>query len=370
MILDPSQTLPARENGRLLYLTTIDGENRKLLPENVIHIKGLGFDGLGGWSVVSILRDTFGHDLALLRYGNHFFKHGSAINLVIELPGFFRDEEAIKRFRDSWGSIHTGLSNAHKVAILENGAKASRLASTNEEAQYLQSREFDLKALANVFGLPASYLQADYNTSYASLEAERRQLLDLTLAPWLTGWEMELENKLLTEVQKKRDSHFIEFERLAFERGDKRTEIETLMAQVGSPILTINEARQLLNLPNIEGGDELKTSTPPKEEEPQPEETEEPQEEEDKAKDLTRSIIKRLVKRLSKDDKAGSEEFAERHRNIVIESLETFPNAEQFADDWLEGLNEELRAVLPEQREEVFRRIDTDSLTEELWNIK
>lgn len=373
VILNPLETVPAKEDGRLLYVTKVGDGDRKLLPENVLHIKGLGFDGLGGWSVVSILKDTFGHDLALLKYGNKFFKHGSAINCVVELQGSFKDAEAIKRFRESWGHIHVGLDNAHKVAILENGAKVSRLASTNEEAQYLQSREFDLKVLANVFGLPASYLQADYNTSYASLEAERRQLLDLTLAPWLTGWEQELQSKLLTEVQKQRDSHFIEFQRMAFERADKKTEIDTLMQQVGRPILTVNEARQMLNLPNIEGGDELQTMrqepTPQGQEES--EETEESKGEDERGKELTKGILRRIRKRLSKDaDKAGTPSFIDRHRDVILDNLSTFSNAEEVVDNWLDRLNEELAEVLPEQRQAIIEETDIDTLTEALWNAE
>jgi len=154
---------------------------------------------------------------------------------------------------------------------------------------------------------------------------------------------------------------------MAFEKADKKTEIETLMAQVGSPILTINEARQILNMPNIEGGDELKKLAPPPEEKPD-EEPEEDPEDEDKGKELTRSILKRLVKRLSKDDRAGRPDFIERHRSTIFESLGAFKNAQHFTDTWLETLNDELREVLPEQRKDVFQRIDIDKLVGQLWN--
>jgi len=358
MILDSQETYPARENGRLIYVSHIDGEDRKLLPENVIHIKGLGASGDAGYSVVNVLKNALGYDLSLLKFGNKFFSHGSAINVVVQHPGHFRDEEAIKRFRQSWGTMHQGLENSHKVAILENGATINKLGLTCDESQFSQSMEMSVKQLANIFGIPASYLGADINTSYKSLEAENKQFLNHSLGGILCNWEQELQAKLLTEVQKKRDSHYIEFERLALERADKKTEIDVITQQYTTGLLSLNECRALLNMPSVDGGDEIGPQKPPK----PPEEEQEKDEAEDsvRAAALTESILDRLVKRLAKDGKPG---LMSRHHKVITEALEpAYPNADKFAEWLLTRLDTELEAVLPEQRKTVFNAIDIKEL--------
>lgn len=365
-LLDPTQTTWAKENGKLIYVTRVDDEDIKLLPENVLHIKGLGYDGFGGYPVIEILKETFGGDLAVQKFGNTFFKHGSAINVIIELPGYFKDKEAISRFRDTWGDMHTGLNNAHKVAILENGAKASRLAYTNEEAQYLQSKEFNLKALANVFGLPASYLNASYNTSYGSLEAENKQFLNHSLGGWLAGWEQELESKLLTYDQLRNDTHFIEFERKALEQADLTTEITALVTQVNNGLLTLNEARDILNKPRVEGGDEVRIPqkapaiAPEQAQEQQEDKT--PEESEDVARALANVAFERFIERLKKDSKPFE---IERHLPVLVRDLAPLKINDKL-EQWLVKVTEELEAVLPEQRAQI---LDNQKLGS-IWKTK
>lgn len=375
LILDPQQTYPVRENGNLLYVTRIGAEDRKLLPENVIHFKGLGYDGLAGYPVIDILKDTFGHGLSLLKYGNVYFKNNASPNVVIELPSFFKDEEAIERFRKSWGNIHTGLDNAHKVAILENGAKLSKFTINNEEAQWLASREFDLKALANVFGLPPHKLGANISTSYGSLEQENRSFLNDSLGGWLAMIEQELESKLLTEQEKRSDSHFVEFLRAAIERADLLTETNALVLQVNNGLLSLDEARQILNRPLLPDGlgeahriplnlGELgKEPEQPLQQQPQ----QEPPQSQERLSSLTESVLERLAIRVAKDVASkGTKGLVERHRSVIEESLGAFPNASIFADEWLAELSTELEAVLPEQAQEVFSRVNVKELAKRL----
>lgn len=379
LILDPQQTTPARENGNLLYITRIGAEDRKLLPENVIHFKGLGYDGLSGYPVIDILKDTFGHGLSLLKYGNVYFKNNASPNVVIELPSFFKDEEAIERFRKSWGNIHTGLDNAHKVAILENGAKVSKFTINNEEAQYLSSREFDLKALANVFGLPPHKLGANISTSYGSLEQENRSFLNDSLGGWLAMIEQELESKLLTEQEKRSDSHFVEFLRAAIERADLATETSALVMQVNNGLLSLDEARQILNRPLLPDGLGQAHRIPlnlgelgkePQQEAQQPAQQQpqqEPPQSQERLSSLTESVLERLVGRMAKDVASkGARGLAERHRGVIVESLAAFPNASTFSDEWLAELATELDSVLPEQAPAVFERVNVKELVKRL----
>lgn len=214
ILLDPSCVIPIRENGRLVYIITLsNGEIRRIEPINMLHIKGLGYDGITGYSIIEMLKDSLGLNLAYQINQSVFFRNGMKPGWIIEVPWKFKDEDAVNTFRKKLGKVHGGLEKAHIPAVLENGAKATVLNISQEDAQFLQSREFDLRMLANVLFLPSSKLNDVAKVAYNSLEQENQSLLDEAFEPWFVLWEEELEYKLLTEQQKQFDTHEIKFER-------------------------------------------------------------------------------------------------------------------------------------------------------------
>jgi HK97 family phage portal protein len=225
--LDPCRTWPVRVGGCLWYVSEagepIPGKRRrrglvKLLGSDVIHIPGLGYDGLCGYSVVRVLRETFGTALAARDYGSRFFANDAQPGLAIEVPAGMKPE-AIDKVRTSWAAIHQGLKKAHATAILREGMKLVPYGRTNaRDAQLLENRAFDAREIANVFGVPAHKLGDPSKTAYNSLESENQSYLDDTLDGWLTVWEQELGVKLLSEFEKLTDSHAIEFNRRALLR--------------------------------------------------------------------------------------------------------------------------------------------------------
>lgn len=214
ILLDPSCVIPIIENGRLVYLITLGiGEVRRIEPINMLHIKGLGYDGIIGYSIIEMLKDSLGLNLAYQINQSVFFRNGMKPGWIIEVPWKFKDEDAVNTFRKKLGKVHGGLEKAHIPAVLENGAKATVLNISQEDAQFLQSREFDLRMLANILFLPSSKLNDVAKVAYNSLEQENQSLLDEAFEPWFVLWEEELEYKLLTEQQKQLDTHEIIFER-------------------------------------------------------------------------------------------------------------------------------------------------------------
>lgn len=214
ILLNPSCVIPIKENGRLVYLISLDtGEVRRVNPMNMLHVKGLGYDGITGYSVIDMLKDSLGLNLAYQINQSVFFRNGMKPGWIIEVPWKFKDEDAVNTFRKKLGKVHGGLEKAHIPAVLENGAKATVLNISQEDAQFLQSREFDLRMLANILFLPSSKLNDVAKVAYNSLEQENQSLLDEAFEPWFVLWEEELEFKLLTEQQKQVDSHEIKFER-------------------------------------------------------------------------------------------------------------------------------------------------------------
>ena len=258
--LDPTATTPVRVNGELHYVTTVafaaqaagpdatSGQQRKLDPRNVIHIAGLGWDGLSGHSWIAMARESVGLGLAMRDHTARFFSNGAEPGVVLEHPGKL-SPEAAKALAQQWNDMHSGLNNAHKTAVLEAGMKANTIAVGAKDAQLIEGRRFNVQEVANWFSVPPHKLGAKIATSYKSLEQENLAYLTDTLDGWLVDWEEEFRDKLLTDKEKADDSHVVEFERKALVRADLMTRAAYLrIALAGRPWLTPNEGRSIENL--------------------------------------------------------------------------------------------------------------------------
>lgn len=258
IVLDPDKTYPRRENRVLWYMTEVNGEWRKLDPTNVLHVRGLGFDGLVGYSVVSVARESLGLGLAAREHGSRFFSSGTSKRVVIEVPQEI-SEDAEKNILRSYNKVATGLENSHKAIILQQGAKANAtIGMSAKDAQLLETRTFELRDVANWFGVPPHKLGDTTRTAFASLEQENQSYLDEALDAWLVIWEMECRDKLLTEQEKRDDSHIVEFNRNALVRADFKTRMEAYFKACGGPFLLVNEVRAKENQNKVDGGDKLR----------------------------------------------------------------------------------------------------------------
>lgn len=218
LILDPTKTCPKFDaEGTLWYETTLRNKKYTLKSDEIFHLRGLGFDGLKGYSVIHFARNSLGLTIAAEKYGSKFFANGSRSSGVLHYPGRLKPE-ASKNLADSFEARHQGLENAHRTIVLEEGAKYVPLTINPNEAQFKELREFQRKEVASWFKVPPSKLGDPDSVSYNSLEQWNQSYLESALDPWLCAFEEEAEDKLLTETQKHRESHFIEFNRAALLR--------------------------------------------------------------------------------------------------------------------------------------------------------
>ena len=186
--LDPEVTYPVRADGVLSYVTTVDVKGVstmvKLDPRDVLHIKGLGFDGLVGYDVLSIAKQAIGTGLAAAKHVAIHFKKGTTASVVLTHPQKLTDETA-KRLRTSWERLHAGLNAETRTAILEEGMKAEPLSIDHKKSQVLELRNFEVRQIANILGLPPHKLGDPARTSFASLEQENAAYLHDALDGWL-----------------------------------------------------------------------------------------------------------------------------------------------------------------------------------------
>ena len=216
--LSPINVTPVRMNKILWYIVNVDGEDRKVRPQNMIHIRGVG-DTLQGYSTIKIGRESLGLGIAARDYGSRFFKNDAHPSFVLEHPNNLTDKAA-EHLTKQWNKIHEGFDNAHKLKVLEEGMKLTTLNMNHDDAQFLQTREFQIIDVANWFGVPSHKIGGKDKTSFSSLEQENQSYLDEGLDPWLVAWEAECWSKLLTKPQRDRDTHVIEFTRGALVRAN------------------------------------------------------------------------------------------------------------------------------------------------------
>lgn len=258
VLLDPKVTRLQRGPDRqLAYVTKLPGSHIDIpiAPMNILHIKGLGWNGITGYSITEKLQESLSLGMAAQKYGAVYFGNNTTPKMVIEMKGSAgKTKEERLEWRRRWDDMHKGVENQHRVAILENEAKLQTIAINNEEAQFLQTREFEIRQVANILGVPPHKLGDTTRTSFASLEQENQSYLDESLDPWLRNIEQEASDKLLTEKQKEEDTHFIEFLRQALVRANLKDRYAAYNTALNGGWMNKDEIRDRENMNPIPDG--------------------------------------------------------------------------------------------------------------------
>lgn len=218
---------------------------------DMIHVRGIGTDLLG-YSLADKAKESMSGALAAQKYSATFFANNARADMFFEHPGTLSDT-AKAGIIESWNKKHAGPDNAFRVAVLEEGMKASVVTPHNDEAQLLETRAFDVKMAANWLNVPPHKLGDETKTSYASLEQENQAFLDESVDPWLVAWESEIGNKLLAEIQQQRDTHSVEFLRQALVRANMETRSKFYTALRNAGAIMGDEIRERENLNALPG---------------------------------------------------------------------------------------------------------------------
>ncbi|MCP3669089.1 MAG: phage portal protein, partial [Gammaproteobacteria bacterium] len=305
--LMPNAVEPERKNGELVYTVTLDdGSTQQVEAWRMIHVPGMGFDGVKGYSPIKMASENIGLALAAQEFGGRFFGQGANVNSVIEMPGNLKSPEEIARFKKSFSESYQGLSNAHGTPLLEDGAKLVRVGVPPEEAQFLETRKFQVEDIARIYGVPLHMLSStEKSTSWGTgLEQQNLGFLVHTLRPWLVAWEQELNRKLL--LPSEREKYNIEFKLDALLRGDTKSRYEGYSIGRQWGWLSVNDIRELENMDRIDGGDAYLV---PLNMQPH----DEPAEDNEQVRSLQAAIVSQIVKREYNGlkSKVGSDDLAE-----------------------------------------------------------
>lgn len=200
LISNPDTVEPFKYEGRIYY--KVEGIDRPYTSDEIFHIKGLGFDGLKGKSVISIARQSIGAALAAQEYGGRVFQSGAGKRLALMHEKTLNDTTK-KNLRESWKSTYGGINNSQEVAILEAGVKAVEIGMNPEDAQFIATKEFSVNDVARWFGLVMDLLATDKNPTYGSAEQRAIDFIKYTMNPWYITWEEESNRKLFRTSEKK-----------------------------------------------------------------------------------------------------------------------------------------------------------------------
>lgn len=245
-ILSPTDTVPVMTERGLFYTTNIGSEQLKFPARDVFHLKGLSFDGLIGYSVIDLMADALGLGIAAREYGARFYGQGSNASGILMIPGNVNKDVAKNIIKD-WNEMATAMTRAHKVAVLQGGVTWQPTTIDPQKAQAIETRQFEVREVSNITGVPPHKLGDDTRTSHNSLENENQSYLDDCLDHHLCNWEEEAGDKLLTEQEKADDSHYFEFNRAALLKTDIKTRFEVYNIARGIGVYSANDIRRKEN---------------------------------------------------------------------------------------------------------------------------
>ena len=254
-------TVDRDSSGQLFYsyqMNNSDAPTMKagtviLKPSDVLHIPGLGFDGLVGYSPIAMAKNAIGLAIAAEEYGAKFFANGATPGGLLEYPGTVKDPD---RVRESWNKGFSGSQNAGKVAILEEGMKYTPISIAPEQAQFLETRKFQINEIARIFRVPPHMVGDLEKSSFSNIEQQSLEFVKYTLDPWVVRWEQSLSRALFTPEEKKK--YFFKFNVEGLLRGDYQSRMNGYATARQNGWMSANDIRELENLDRIpaeEGGD-------------------------------------------------------------------------------------------------------------------
>ena len=250
-------TITLTDNGTLFYRVNSRhiGYGIIVPPDDMLHLKNMSLDTYIGVSPIAIAQDVIGLALATQQHGAVLFRQGGQIGGTINHPGKL-STEATQRMAQSWRDTHSGVQNAHKVAILEEGAKFEKVGMTNEDAQFLATRQMQTTEICRMFSVPPHKIGELGRATFNNIESLNQQYIDDALGPIARRIEEALDFHLLFDEERAQYAIKFDFESLL--RGDQLTRYQAYQIGTLNGWLSRNEVRAKENLNPVAGGDEYR----------------------------------------------------------------------------------------------------------------
>ena len=260
-LLPKKMSVERNDSGAKVYVYSVDkGKNPNLKKdgqvtfraENILHVCGLGYDGLIGYSPIAMAKNAIGLAMSCEDFGSKFFSNGARPSGILKTPTLIKDPA---KLRESWETMYGG-ENAGRVAVLEQGVEYQAISISNNDAQFLESRRFQIEEIARIFRVPLHLLDDLTHATFSNIEHQSLNFVVHTLTPWLVRWEQALNKSLFTDSE--RGKFFVKFNVDGLLRGDYASRVSGYCQLIQNGVMSINEVRSLEELnpiPAENGGD-------------------------------------------------------------------------------------------------------------------
>ena len=252
-LLPDKMTVDRDKNGNLYYMYLKEGLNYYLHADEVLHIPGLGFDGIMGYSPVALAKNAIGLNIAAEDYGGRFFANNATPSGILSTQGTIKDPTKV---RDAWQSAYGGVSNSNKVAVLEDGLQYQPISMPNSDAQFLETRKFQIEEICRIFQVPPHMVADLSKSSFSNIENQSISFVVHTIRPWLVRLEQAMDRALFKESEK--GAFFVSFNASALMRGDYKSRMDGYAIGIQNGFFSVNDVRRMENMDPIsvdEGGD-------------------------------------------------------------------------------------------------------------------
>jgi len=251
----PNRTAPTlSQDGKDFYyrITKVDGSQTTVAYRNMLHIKGLGFNGLQGYPVIEYAADSLGLGMAAEKYAAKFYANDASPGGVLRHPENL-SPDAKTRLADAWNAEHKGLDNVSRVAILEEGMEWQAIGIPPESARLVETLKFTIADVARWYHIPLHMLSELERATFSNIEHQGIDFVVWTLTRWLRRWEMECNYKLFSD--REYGTYFTEFLVDALLRGDTKSRYEAYRVAILGGWFGRHEAREKENLNPVDGLD-------------------------------------------------------------------------------------------------------------------
>ena len=252
-LLSPKDTVVDTDrNGDLIYVTKINNREYTIDQNDILHIQSIGTDGVCGKSPITLHRETLGLSMRATEFGAEFFGNGASLGGILKHPGGLGKEGRAK-LKSAWDKLKG--SGYQGVAVLEEGMDYTRIGIPPDDAQFIETRKFQITEVARIFNIPPHMLRDLEKSAFNNMTEQSIEFLRFTMTPWLVRWEQELNRKLLTKNEIA-EGYYFKFMTNGLLRGTQDARYEAYGKAINDGWLSRNEVREFEDLNPVDGLDE------------------------------------------------------------------------------------------------------------------
>lgn len=221
--------------------------------DEIMHLRGLGFDGVQGYSVIALARQALQMASNAEAFGTKFYENGARPGLVLTSPKQL-GEKAYERLKTSWEARHSGIENAHKIAILEEGTDIKEFSIPARDAQYIETTQFKRSEIAAIFRVPPHMVGDLSRATFSNIEEQGLDFVRYTLSPWLQIWQQAISRDLLRPDERK--SYFAQFDTFGLTIGNTDAQQKWFASGMQNGYFSVNDVREMIGMNEIRDGDQ------------------------------------------------------------------------------------------------------------------